>query len=388
MVEILNGNKLPTAPRKRDRIIFSDSENLLERFLEEVPLDYSKEWETFLANATFFYEQREIIYSDSRLFFTPVPIEFSFLSMEKYYPLGAFLEWWEHGIYGSAGEGRLIYDATFLSDEVVVAKCVDCEGVISEISVEESMALEDERAQYLYRYGSLSACIETYRITEVQEILSEGMTLPEIDQSGWTSFAYSLFETIQSKERRIESLNQKIRATRILWRQEQILAFHAEKEKRLALLEEEIERVKAAKREVKKRYPKWERGSAFSKEIQALNREEQELRSSVDRDLDRLMVKSWPFFSRDTHCMMTFEEIPTRDEVMRVTNEHNLERIVSELTTEDLGDLQTVQNVAQIGNNDDQNELFVMRDDGDDPPPLPYLGQVDEGCTLPHPYPI
>lgn len=86
--------------------------------------------------------------------------------------------------------------------------------------------------------------------------------------------------------------------------------------------------------------------------------------------------------------MMTFEEIPTRDEVMRVTNEHNLERIVSELTTEDLGDLQTVQNVAQIGNNDDQNELFVMRDDGDDPPPLPYLGQVDEGCTLPHPYPI
>lgn len=72
--------------------------------------------------------------------------------------------------------------------------------------------------------------------------------------------------------------------------------------------------------------------------------------------------------------MMTFEEIPTRDEVMRVTNEHNLERIVSELTTEDLGDLQTVQNVAQIGNNDDQNELFVMRDDGDDTPPTSIFG--------------
>lgn len=368
MVEILNGNKLPTAPRKRDRIIFSDSESLLERFLKEESLDYRKEWETFLSNATFFYEQREIIYSDSRLFFTPVPIEFSFLSMEKYYPLGAFLEWWEYGIYASAGEGRLIFDATFLSDEVVMAKCVDCDGMISELSVEEGKALADERAQYLYRYGSLSACIETYRIAEVQEILSEGVTLPEIDQSGWTSFAYSLFQTIQSNESRIESLNQEIRATRILWRQEQILAFHAEKEKRLALLKEEIARVKAAKREVKKRYPKWERGSAFSKEIQALNREEQELRSSVNRGLHLLMVKSWPFFSRDTHCMTIFEEIPTRDEVMRVTNEDNLERIVSGLTTEDLSDLQTVQNVAQIGNNDEQNELFVIRDDDDTPP--------------------
>lgn len=72
--------------------------------------------------------------------------------------------------------------------------------------------------------------------------------------------------------------------------------------------------------------------------------------------------------------MTIFEEIPTRDEVMRVTNGHNLERIVSGLTTEDLGDLQTVQNVAQIGNNDEQNELFVMRDDGDDTPHTSIFG--------------
>jgi len=136
----------------------------------------SAEAELFVRNAHFLFANRVRVFSDSRLFLTPVRI-ISGMAYTGRLPmpcLGGYLEWWLHSEQASRGEGderELVYvvSGSALSG-ASASMAVRADGT-RRASGASLLALADSFGKVMRRYSEPMASMESFTLEEALDIL-------------------------------------------------------------------------------------------------------------------------------------------------------------------------------------------------------------------------
>lgn len=151
------------------------------------PQEYSK---LFYSNAFLFWDNREAIYQDSRMFLAPVPVKngltLSGTSGFRNPVLGVYLEWWErcekahfvgdNGISAESNEDELLlwYIAGSILSGSNVCSSVDRAGMLKETPVNPFLPLWRSFVEVNVHYDPVKPLYKAYELEQVIEMLKNG----------------------------------------------------------------------------------------------------------------------------------------------------------------------------------------------------------------------